>query len=478
LLKIKDHTRKWWIFIAMTAALSVVFLDQSAISVILPAVQNSFAMSNVMLQWVINAYLLTIAAIVVFAGKMGDVFGHKRIFLIGLCLFIIFSFACGASQSGVFLVISRAFQGIGGAFMIPVTGVMIAHAFPESERGKIMGLYIAAASVFLSVGPVISGTLVHYFNWRWVFWINLPISFFSLLLARIAVPARENHKTSRKPLDWMGFISFTIFITSLTVALMEGTSLGFASTEIIFLFLTAIVFAILFIAIEKKAKDPIIDLSLFTRRTFLSSNLCLLLFTCAFSCSVFWAIFLQKVQGYSAVDTGLFYLPVTLPIMFMAPFGGRLRDKYGPRLPTICGLLLVIFGTFWIASTAFLGSYWAMFPGFLFYGLGPSLIYSSVMATTISSVPLAQMGMASGIANGIRQLGRVLGVAILGAVMVGAEHMTMPHIKSMPTFAFSMSMVFSGFFVIMALIVGFLLPNHPLSPRLNKSAQLPSISEN
>lgn len=473
------ENRKWWIFIAMTLALSAVFLDQTAISVILPSVQNSFDISSVMLQWVINAYLLTIAAVVTFAGKMGDVFGHKRIFLIGIFLFVIFSFTCGASQSGEFLVISRALQGMGGAFMIPVTGVMIAHAFPESERGKIMGMYIAVASVFLSLGPVISGLLVHYLNWRWVFWINLPISLTSILLTVIAVPASENRRGTRKPLDWLGFINFSIFITSLTIALMEGINLGWYSSEIIFLFLTAFIFAILFFIAEKKAQDPIIDLFLFKRQTFLAANLCILTFTCAFGASVFWAIFLQKVLGYSAIDTGLFYLPVTLPIMFMAPIGGKMRDKYGPRLPTVCGSIVAIIGMIWIAVSAFAGNYLIMFPGFLLFGLGPSLVYSAVMATTISSVPLVQMGMASGIANGIRQVGRVLGVALIGSIILNFGDINPAQIRSMSTFSFALGMIFAGFFVLMTLISGLFLPNHPLSrEKLNKSNNLPSISEN
>ncbi|MDE3401356.1 MFS transporter [Coxiella burnetii] len=168
MFKITEKNRKWWIFVAMSGALSVVFLDQTAISVILPPIQKDLGLSNVLLQWVINAYLLSLAALVIFGGKLGDVLGHKRTFLAGIIIFVLASISCAAAQTSYWLVTSRIIQGVGGAFMIPVTSVMMAHAFLESERGKVMGLYVAVASVFLSLGPLLSGLLAHYFNWRWV----------------------------------------------------------------------------------------------------------------------------------------------------------------------------------------------------------------------------------------------------------------------------------------------------------------------
>ena len=507
MLNITENNRKWWIFFGMAAALSVVFLDQTAISVALPSIQKNLSMSNVMLQWVINAYLVSLAAIVIFGGKLGDVLGHKNIFLTGIIIFVLSSVLCATAQSSYGLVASRAIQGIGGAFMIPVTGVMIAHAFSEKERGKAMGLYVGVASVFLSLGPLLSGLLVHYLNWRWVFWINVPLSLISIFLTMIAVPASENRQASSKPLDWLGFITFSLSIISLVIALMEGVNLGWDSTEIISLFLIAASFAIIFILVEKRAADPIVYLPLFKRKSFLGANICLLLFTCAFSSSVFWAILLQNVMGYSSIATGLFYLPATLPVIFMAPLGGKLRDKYGPRLPAVMGAAIVAAGAFWIAFFVFKGNYSAILPGFILFGLGPSLVYSSVMTTAISSVPLSQMGMASGISNGIRQVGRVLGVAMIGSVISNVEHYRLMNIlsnisgklkqlpshqlmsllsnsiseknilreftrteinsiyiilKSVFTFAFSMSMIFTGILVILTFITGFLLPNKPL----------------
>lgn len=263
-------------------------------------------------------------------------------------------------------------------------------------------------------------------------------------------------------------------------------------------------------------------LPLFARKEFLGANLCLLLFTCAYSSSVFWAILLQNVMGYSSVATGLFYLPVTLPVMFMAPLGGMLRDKYGPRLPTMAGAIMVTMGAFWIAFSTFKGNYLAMLPGFLLFGLGPSLIYSSAMATAVSSVPWSQMGMATGISNGVRQLGRVLGVAMIGLVISNIEryhlisaftnapekikqlstqqlmsllsgstsakntlsvfsHVEISNIygilKSSYAFAFSMGMITAGILVILTFVASFLLPNKVLciSPANSKNSNMSKL---
>jgi len=505
LFNITEQNRKWWIFAGMSLALAIVFLDQTAIAVALPPIQKDLAMSNTMLQWVINSYLAVLAALVMFGGKLGDVVGHKRIFLIGIVIFVFSSISCAAAHTGLWIVISRAVQGIGGAFMIPVTGVMVAHAFSHKERGKAMGLYIACASIFLTLGPLLSGLLVHYLSWRWVFWINVPISIISIFLTVISVPKSED-KRENKVLDWKGFIAQSIFISSLVVALIESTNFGWDSPFIISLLIIAAVFAVLFFIIEKRAVDPIVYLPLFKRRDFLGASLSLLFLQCAFAASFFWAILLQNVMGYSAMTTGLFYLPVTVPVMFMSPLAGMMRDKYGPRLPATIGSIIVIIATFWIAISVFAGNYLAMLPGFLLFGIGPALIYSSVMATSMSSVPLSQRGMATGISSGFRQLGSALGVAVISSVVNTVEHHRLisnfsnntevqsitvrqlmsllsnpssaktilvgfspdqinniTHIlKTSFTFAFSMGMVCSGIFVILTLFSSRLLPDQPL----------------
>lgn len=505
LFNITEQNRKWWIFAGMSLALAMVFLDQTAIAVALPPIQKDLAMSNTMLQWVVNAYLAALAALVIFGGKLGDVVGHKRIFLIGIVIFILSSISCAAAQTSLWIVVSRAIQGIGGAFMIPVTGVMVAHAFGHKERGKAMGLYIACASIFLTLGPVLSGLLVHYLSWRWVFWINVPISVVSIFLTIISVPASEDIG-EKKSLDWKGFITVSVFITSLIIALMESTNFGWDSAFIITLLIISAVFGALFLFIEKNAADPIVYLPLFARKDFLGATLCLLFLQCAFSASFFWAILLQNVMGYSAMTTGLLYLPVTVPVMFMSPLAGMMRDKYGPRLPATIGSIIVTIAAFWIAVSVFSGNYLAMLPGFLLFGIGPALIYSSVMATTMSSVPLAQRGMATGISSGFRQLGSALGVAIISSVVNNVEHhrlinnfanhtevkslsirqlmslLSNPNsaktilagfspsdinnithiLKSSFTFAFSMGMICSGIFVILTLFCSRLLPEKPL----------------
>lgn len=503
MFKITEKNRKWWIFAAMSAALSIVFLDQTAVSVGLPPIQKDLNASNVMLQWVINAYLVVLAALVIFGGKLGDVYGHKRTFLFGILIFVLASISCAAAMSTSWIIFSRAIQGVGGALMIPATGVIIAHAFDERERGKAIGLYVASASIFLSLGPMLSGLLVHYLSWRWIFWVNLPISLFSIVLAALAIPKKENRQQKKK-LDWIGFMTSTVAITSLTIALMQSVSLGWTSPITIVLLTVAVIATITFFLSEKYAFDPIISFALFKKPAFLGAILCLLFIQCAFSSIVFWAILLQNVMGYSVLESGFFYLPVTLPVIFMAPLGGILRDRLGPRIPSIIGGSLVTLGALWISIFVFKGNYLAMLPGFILFGLGPSLIYSAIMATTLSAAPAEKRGMATGITSGVRQLGSALGVAILGSIISNLENSQLKTfiashkailskfsagqltalisgapsakkllvgfsadeinkiyhtIKSTFTFAFSMSMVATAIFAVLVIVISFRLPN-------------------
>jgi EmrB/QacA subfamily drug resistance transporter len=418
--KLTENNRKWWILAGMSASLSLVFIDQTAISVALPAMARDLNANNLILQWLINAYLVSLAAIIIFGGKLGDCFGHRRIFFIGIILFILASLSSAVAGTAWWVIISRVMQGIGGAFMIPATSVIVAKAFPDNERGRAIGIYVAIASIFLSLGPVLSGALVYYLSWRWIFWINLPISMVSMSLAFYAVP-KDKIKLNPKRLDWPGFITSAIAISSLVSALMEGVSIGWTSPIILTLFSIALIFATLFILVEMKAEDPIIHLSLFRKRAFLSANLCLLFVQSAFTVIIFWALLLQNAMGYSVFETGFFYLPVTLPILFMAPFGGYLRDRFGPRLPGLIGTTLMAMGLFWVGIFASSKHYLALFPGFLLFGIGPPLVYASIMATSMMSASSEHRGMAMGITSGVRQLGSSIGVALIGSLLISIE---------------------------------------------------------
>lgn len=417
MLKIKEEKRKWWVLAGMSTALAIVFIDQTAISTALPQIQKSLSLSYTMQQWVVNAYLVTLAALIIFGGKVGDIVGHRKVFLIGIIVFILSSLTCALAQSGMMLITSRFIQGIGGAFMIPATGVLVISAFKEHERGRAMGIYVGSASVFFSLGPLLGGILTEYFSWRWVFWINLPISIISIFLTIVAVP-KVKPIERKAGIDYLGAVCLSVAIVAFVVGLMELGDLGIESPWIWGMLAGSVIFSALFIAIELRVKDPLVDLRVFKNKVFSQCAALLILVQLMLVVTVYWAIFLQTVLDYTPAIAGLLMLPVTLPAMYMAPLSGRLNDAYGPRMPIRAGIVMIFFAAIWIGFFASYENYLLLFPAFFLYGCGAPFILSNTMSTALSAVDYPQRGMASGIASAARQLGSSVGLALIGSVMV------------------------------------------------------------
>lgn len=420
MFSITDQNRKWWLLAAMTASLSLVFIDQTALSVALPPMQRELNVSNLTLQWIVNAYLLALAALVVFGGKLGDLVGHRRTFLAGITIFIISCLSCAMAHSGLSAIISRALQGVGGALMIPATGAILVRAFPDEERGKAIGMYVGIASLSLAAGPVLGGLLTQYLSWRWVFWLNLPPALIAIGLTLAAHPKLDANQSLR--IDWVGFGLFTAAISSLIFALMEAVNWGWSSPYIIGLFISSVVLIIIFIWQEKNHANPFIELSLFRNQPFLYSSVILIFIQTAAMGLIFWVIYLQDILRFTPSMSGVATLPIMLPLMFMAPLAGVLRDKYGPRLPMFYGCLFTALSIAWIGFIADKQNYAWIFPGFLLYGLAVPLVIGNCMTTALSSIQRHQHGLASGLLNGSRQLGNCLGLAVIASILIGLNH--------------------------------------------------------
>ena len=257
MLKLAEKNRKWWILLAMSSSLALVFIDQTALAVALPAIQRELNLSNSLSQWVINAYLLALSAIILLGGKIGDRLGHKRAFLAGVIVFITASTLAALAESGAWLITARAIQGIGAAFMMPSTNALVTNAFPAQERGKALGIYIALATIFLALGPLLGGFLTQVFSWRAVFWINFPIALISIILAISSVPTwRRREKLN---IDYLGFFISVIFISGFVLGFMEAPNWGWTSLPIMGLFLLSIISLITFIGWEKKIPHPLVE---------------------------------------------------------------------------------------------------------------------------------------------------------------------------------------------------------------------------
>lgn len=415
MFKFNDQNRKWWTLLAMSSALALVFIDQTALAVALPAIQHELNLSNSLLQWVINAYLLALSTLILFGGKVGDGLGHKRAFLVGVITFISASILCALAQSGAWLIMARVLQGIGGAFMMPSTNALVINAFPDKERGKAMGIYVALAAIFLALGPLLGGALTEWLSWRAVFWINFPIALFSVFLAASVVPTwRPLEKFTT---DYLGLLLSIAFISGFVLGFMEAPNFGWASPFILTLFVFSSLSFIAFLFWERRCRYPLVELALFKNTIFSTIVMMMIIIQAIGIAFVFWAIFVQNVLQYSPLQAGLLLLPALVPIIFMAPIGGHLRDQVGPRLPMLYGCLLVIISLLWIGFVSHYQRYMYLFPGLLAYGIGVPLMLSGSMATVMTTVNTQQRGIASAILNCARQFGNSIGLAIFAGFL-------------------------------------------------------------
>lgn len=415
MLKFTEKNRKWWILLAMSSSLALVFIDQTALAVALPAIQRELNLSNSLTQWVINAYLLALSAIILLGGKIGDRLGHKRAFLFGVTVFVLASVLSALAESGGWLITMRAIQGIGGAFMMPSTNALVTNAFSDKERGKALGIYVALAAIFLALGPLLGGFLTQVFSWRAVFWINFPIALISIFLAISSVPGWT--RTEKLNIDWLGFFISILFISGFVLGFMEGPNWGWTSLSSISLFLFSTLSLVSFIVWENKTSNPLVELTLFKNLTFSILFSVLLIIQAVGIVFIFWAIFLQNVLYYTPLKAGLLLLPAMLPIIIMAPLGGHLRDKYGPTIPMFWGSLLVILSLIWIGIFCHHQTYPILFPGLLGFGIGMPLILSGIMVTVMNMVKVEQRGIASAILNCSRQFGTSIGLAVLAGLL-------------------------------------------------------------
>ncbi len=417
---IKFHSiekyRKWWVLAIVTGALSMVFMDQTAVSIALPQIQKDLNASSTSLHWMINAYLVTLSIFIILGGKLGDALGQRRTFLAGLWIFTLASLACALAGAPSWIIISRALQGLGGALMIPSLGVLVINAFPEQERGRAIGIYVGIAACFLSIGPLLGGFVTEHLSWRWVFWINLPMALICLSLTIPIIPLIIHEQKPFK-LDWLGFILQALGLFSFILALMQSAVIGWLSLETLALLAFAVLALCLFIWVESQALSPLVPLSLFKQPYFTSSILVLITMQSVFISTIFWGIFFQIAMGNSPTNAGLMLLPALLPMPLMAYVAGSIRDKHGARRPVLLGIILVIISTFWMAISAQWINYVYMLPGIILFGISAPLVVSNCMSTALSIAPPQYRGSASGIANAARQLGASLGVALVGSTL-------------------------------------------------------------
>ncbi|HEX4467833.1 MAG TPA: MFS transporter [Solirubrobacteraceae bacterium] len=416
-MQINDGNRRWWALAAMCFALFMIMLDNTVVNVALPSIQRSLHASTASLEWTVNAYTLSFAVLLVTGGRLGDLFGRRRLFLAGVVIFAGASAAIGFSPSDTWLVAWRAVQGSGAALMMPATLSIITNAFPAEERGRAIGTWAGVSALALAIGPVLGGFLVENVSWQSIFFINLPVAVGAVCVSLFAV--RESRdETVERTVDVPGVAALTVGLTALVLSLIEGNSWHWASAREIALFAAATLGLGAFATIETRRRIPMVDFSFFRSRTFLGANIVAFIVSFAMLAMFFFlALYMQNVRGYTPLQAGVRFLPSTLMIVLIAPIAGRLADRVGSRPLMTFGLLCVSGSLFWQSHLTVSSAYGALLPGFVLMGIGMAFVMSPMSTAAMNSVEPAKAGVASGILSMSRMVGGTFGVAVLGAMV-------------------------------------------------------------
>ncbi|HXD53982.1 MAG TPA: MFS transporter, partial [Solirubrobacteraceae bacterium] len=407
--------RKWWTLIAVCVAMFMLLLDITVVNVALPDIQRTLGSSFSDLQWVVNAYSLTLAAFLLTAGAAADRLGRRRVFVAGLFVFTLSSAACGLSGSPLELNLFRAVQGVGGAMMFATSLALIASAFHGKERGVAFGVYGGVIGAAVAVGPVVGGLITSGIGWEWIFFINVPIGIGAVFLTLKEV--EESRDPNARGIDWVGFVTFSASLFLLVFALVQGNEKGWGSTEIVSFLAGAVVLFAIFIVAERAQERPMLDLSLFRRRAFTGASVVAFSISASmFSMFLYLTLYVQDVLGYTPLQAGVRFLPITLLSFFVAPIAGRLSVRLPIRLLLCVGLLLVSGGLLSMTAVDASSDWTVLIPGFLIAGAGIGLINPPLASTAVGVVHFTRSGMASGINNTFRQVGIATGIAGLGAV--------------------------------------------------------------
>ena len=407
--------RKWWTLIAVCTAIFMLLLDITVVNVALPDIQRSLHSSFSDLQWVVDAYSLTLAAFLLTAGVVGDIYGRRAVFASGLALFSVASLVCGLSTDSLMLNLARAVQGVGGAIMFATSLALIAQAFQGRDRGTAFGIYGGVIGGAVAVGPLVGGAITSAIGWRWIFFVNVPIGVVAIFitLTRIA----KSKDTTQRHVDWVGFISFSASLFLLVFALVRGNDEGWSSATTVSFILAAVVLMVVFFVNEKRASDPMLDLVLFRRPAFVGVSIVAVGISASiFAMFLYLTLYVQDNLGYAPFPAGVRFLPLTVLAFVVAPFAGRLTVRIQARYLLGTGLLLITAGLLLMARTHPTSTWTVLLPGFVVAGAGIGMVNPVLASASISVVEPQRSGMASGANNTFRQVGIATGIAILGAV--------------------------------------------------------------
>ncbi|MGY1813270.1 MFS transporter [Blastococcus sp. SYSU D00820] len=406
---------RWWTLAAVCLGVFMLLLDVTIVNVALPDIATQLDASLSGLQWVIDAYALSLAALLLTAGSLADLFGRKRVFVIGLVLFTIGSLACGLAQDTLFLCLARAFQGIGGAAMFATALALLSAAFVGRERGVAFGAFGATTGAAVAIGPVLGGVLTSGLSWRWIFFVNIPICVVAVVVTLLKVRESRDPRAGRP--DWIGFVTFSAALAALVYGLIEAGQKSWGDTWVVASLIAAAVLLVAFVVSQLVQKQPMFDLGLLRKPTFTGGLIAAFgVSASVFSLLTYLVIYVQNVLGYSAVGTGVRFLFLSGASFIAAAIAGRLTNTVPARWLIGPGFLVLGVGLLLLHGIEVDSAWTHLVPGLIVCGIGVGLINTPLASTAVGVVEPRRSGMASGVNSTFRQVGVATGIAALGSI--------------------------------------------------------------
>ena len=411
-----EERRKWWTLAAVAFGLFMIMLDNTVVNVALPSIQEDLGADLSELQWIVTGYALSFAALMLIGGKLADAYGRRLIFVVGIVVFTGASLWCGLADSGNMLITARVVQGAGAALMNPATLSIIAATFPPKQRGTAIGIWAGVSALALAIGPLVGGLLTEHLSWHWIFFVNVPVGVIAIAASLLLIT--ETKDETHESLDLPGLATSALGLFALTYGLIEANTYGWTSARIVGSFAVAVISLVAFLQIERRRRAPMLDLTLFRSGTYAGANIAMLLIALAmFGVFFFVSLYMQNVLGYSAVQAGAAFLPLTLIIILVAPIAGKASDKFGSRWLMTIGMVLLSVQLLYLSQLGPDADFWNLLPGFVIGGLGMSMSMTPTAAAATRAVPVNKSGVGSAVLNAARQVGGSVGIALMGAIV-------------------------------------------------------------
>jgi EmrB/QacA subfamily drug resistance transporter len=409
---------RWWALAAVSLAAFMTYLDNNIVNVAIPTIQRSLHLSVAGLEWVVSSYLLTLAALLLVGGRLADVYGRRRLFLIGLAVFTLSSLAAGLAGSGGALIASRAIQGVGAALLMPATLAIIVATFTDiRERNMAIGLWAAAGALALALGPVLGGLISQHVRWGWIFLINVPVGVITFALAARSV-AESRAESAVRQLDVPGLVTSALALFALTYALIEGDVKGWTSPLILGAFAIAAAAAGTFLAVEARSQHPMVPLPMFRPREFSGGTATMMIWAFGIlGIYFFTSLYLQEILGFSPTKAGLAFVPMALCVAVFATIAPRAEAWAGAHRTVAFGMLLMVGGLILFARLGQHVGYTSLLPGFMLFGAGAGLMNVPLTNAVMAATPSVRAGVASALLNASREVAGLLGITVIGAVL-------------------------------------------------------------